>query len=120
MKGLLLSLGLVALFALCAVCAQPDIPVQPDFQDDKIAGKWYSIALASNFGWLQLKKQNMKMSTTVITPTADGNLKVEFTFPTMDRCEMDPVTYLKTDQPGHYRYTDPRKISESCLVHDYF
>ncbi|MEE6516808.1 hypothetical protein FKM82_026565, partial [Ascaphus truei] len=80
MKGLPLSLGLVALFALCA---QSDIPVQPDFQADKIVGKWYSIALASNSNsnWFQSKKQYMKMGTIFFTPTADGNLEVVATYP---------------------------------------
>ncbi|MEE6518388.1 hypothetical protein FKM82_029385 [Ascaphus truei] len=77
MKGLLLSLGLVALFALCA---QSDIPVQHDFQDDKIIGKWYSIAVAYNFDWLQPNQMSMKMGTIVITQTADGNLGVVATY----------------------------------------
>ncbi|MEE6513910.1 hypothetical protein FKM82_021759 [Ascaphus truei] len=80
MKGLPLSLGLVALFALCAVCAQSDIPVQPDFQADKIVGKWYSIAVASNFDRVQPNKLNRKMCTIVITQTADGNLGIVVTY----------------------------------------
>ncbi|XP_075435249.1 lipocalin-like isoform X1 [Ascaphus truei] len=108
MKGLLLSLGLVALFALCAVCAQSDIPVQPDFQDDKIVGKWYSIAMASNSNWFQSKKQYMKMCTTVITPTADGSLEVVSTYPKMDRCDQRTMTYIKTDQPGRFRSKNQR------------
>ncbi|XP_075435226.1 lipocalin-like [Ascaphus truei] len=100
MKGLLLSLGLVALFALCAVCAQSDIPVQPDFQDDKIVGKWYSIALASNFDWFLPNKQNMKMYTAVLTSTADGNFEGVSIHPNSDRCEKKTLKYFKTDQPG--------------------
>ncbi|XP_075435228.1 lipocalin-like isoform X2 [Ascaphus truei] len=107
MKGLPLSLGLVALFALCAVCAQSDIPVQPDFQADKIVGKWYRIAVASNSNWLQPNKLSMKMGPTVITQTADGNLGVVVTHPMMDRCEKKTLKFFKTDQPGHFRYKNP-------------
>ncbi|XP_075435242.1 lipocalin-like isoform X1 [Ascaphus truei] len=99
MKGLLLSLGLVALFALCA---QSDIPVQPDFQDDKIVGKWYSLAVASNFDWYLPSKQYMKSCPTVITPTADGNLESVSTYPNLDRCEKTTMRYFKTDQPGRF------------------
>ncbi|MEE6515194.1 hypothetical protein FKM82_023746 [Ascaphus truei] len=108
MKGLPLSLGLVALFALCAVCARCDISIQPDFQADKIIGKWYRIAVASNFDWLQPNKLSMKMGTTVITQTADGNLGVVETFVNLDRCEKKDVTYFKTDQPGHFHSKFPR------------
>ncbi|MEE6513863.1 hypothetical protein FKM82_021691 [Ascaphus truei] len=114
MKGLLLSLGLVALFALCAVCARSDIPIQPDFQDDKIVGKWYSIAMASNFDWFQSKKPYMKLCTTVITPTADGSLEVVSTYPNLDSCDKRTMTYFKTDQPGHFR----SKIPRSCEVYE--
>ncbi|MEE6513264.1 hypothetical protein FKM82_020804, partial [Ascaphus truei] len=108
MKGLPLSLGLVALFALCAVCAQSDIPIQPDFQDDKVMGKWYSIAIASNFDWFQHNKQNSKMYTAVITPTADGNFESVSTHPMMDICEKTTMIYFKTDQPGRFHSEIPR------------
>ncbi|XP_075435230.1 lipocalin-like [Ascaphus truei] len=119
MKGLPLSLGLVALFALCAVCAQSDIPVQPDFQADKIIGKWYRIAVASNFDWLQPNKLNMKLGTTVITQTADGNLGVIVTYVKMNICVKKTMIYFKTDQPGHFRSKFQSKITASGQVHDY-
>nr|BAC23126.1 Lipocalin-type Prostaglandin D synthase [Dryophytes japonicus] len=109
MKGLVLSFALVALSALCA---SGDVPVQPDFKQDKILGKWYGIGLASNSAWFQAKKSLLKMCTTVITPTADGNLDVVATFPKQDRCEKKSMTYRKTERPGHYLSKSPRYGSD--------
>ncbi|XP_073412162.1 lipocalin [Dendrobates tinctorius] len=112
MKGLVLSLALIALYALCAY---GEVPVQPDFQEEKIVGKWYGIGLASNSAWFQSKKQQMKMCTTVITPTADGNLDVVATYPKLDRCEKRSMTYIKTDQPGRFLSKSPRYGSDHVI-----
>ncbi|KAM4697169.1 LOW QUALITY PROTEIN: lipocalin-like [Rhinophrynus dorsalis] len=109
MKGLVLTLALVT---VCALCAQAEVPIQPDFQDGKIVGKWYSIGLASNSNWFQDKKQQLKMCSTVITPSADGNLEVVATYPKMDRCENKTMTYIKTKQPGLFRSKSPRYGSD--------
>nr|Q01584.1 RecName: Full=Lipocalin; Flags: Precursor [Rhinella marina]AAA48554.1 lipocalin [Rhinella marina]CAA48138.1 lipocalin [Rhinella marina] len=112
MKGLVLSFALVALSALCVY---GDVPIQPDFQEDKILGKWYGIGLASNSNWFQSKKQQLKMCTTVITPTADGNLDVVATFPKLDRCEKKSMTYIKTEQPGRFLSKSPRYGSDHVI-----
>ncbi|XP_063289070.1 lipocalin-like [Pelobates fuscus] len=96
----MLSLTLVV--AACAWYALADVPIQPDFKDDKITGKWYSFGMASNSNWFQAKRGHMKMCTTMITPTADGNLEVAATYPKLDRCETKTLIYTKTDTPGRY------------------
>ncbi|XP_075435246.1 lipocalin-like isoform X4 [Ascaphus truei] len=114
MKGLLLSLGLVALFALCA---QSDMYVQHDFKDDKIIGKWYSIAVAYNSDWFKSYTHLMSMSTTVITPNGDGSLENVYTHPTSNTCLDNTMRYFKTDQPGRFRATwirtdyGPRRVA---------
>ncbi|XP_075041501.1 lipocalin-like [Mixophyes fleayi] len=109
MKGAVFSLALVALSVLCA---QAYVPVQPDFQEDKILGKWYGIGLASNSAWFKSMKQLLKMCTTVITPTADGNLDIVATYPKQDRCEKKSMTYIKTEEPGRFLSKSPRYGSE--------
>ena len=47
----------------------------------QLTGRWYSIGLASNSNWFKEKKHLMKMCTTVISVTADGNLEVTSTYP---------------------------------------
>lgn len=47
----------------------------------QFTGTWYSIGLASNSRWFKEKKPVIKMCTTVVTPTEDGNLDVTSTYP---------------------------------------
>ncbi|KAM4019693.1 lipocalin-like isoform 2-T2 [Anomaloglossus baeobatrachus] len=100
--------------------AQPgrDVPAvidNPGHSLTQIVGKWYGIGLASNSAWFQSKKQQMKMCTTVITPTADGNLDVVATYPKLDRCEKRSMTYIKTDQPGRFLSKSPRYGSDHVI-----
>ncbi|XP_072285895.1 lipocalin-like [Pyxicephalus adspersus] len=109
MKRLIFSLALITLYVLYV---KADVPLQPDFQDDKIVGRWYGIGLASNSAWFKAKKQFLKMCTTIITPTADGNLDVVVTYPKQDRCEKKSMTYIKTEQPGRFISKSPRYGSD--------
>ncbi|KFQ63875.1 Lipocalin, partial [Pelecanus crispus] len=100
MHAMLLSvLGLALLGALHA---QDSIPVQTDFQQDKLMGRWYSIGLASNSNWFKEKKQLMKMCTTVISTTTEGNLEVASTYPKLDRCQKFELLFQQSGQAGHY------------------
>ncbi|XP_068270182.1 lipocalin-like [Nyctibius grandis] len=101
-------LGVLGLALLGALHAQDSIPVQTDFQQDKLTGRWYSIGLASNSNWFKEKKHLMKMCTTDISATADGNLQVTSTYPKGDQCEKKNSLYTKTEQPGRFSYTSPR------------
>lgn len=47
----------------------------------QLTGRWYSIGLASNSNWFKEKRDLMKMCTTIISSTADGNLEVTSTYP---------------------------------------
>ncbi|NXK32210.1 LIPO protein, partial [Piprites chloris] len=108
---LLSALGLALLGALHA---QDSIPIQPDFQQDKLTGRWYSIGLASNSNWFKEKRHLMKMCTTIISTTADGNLEVTSTYPKYghgrggDQCVTRNSLYTKMEQPGRFSYTSPR------------
>ncbi|NWQ80163.1 LIPO protein, partial [Columbina picui] len=105
-------LGVLGLALLGTLHAQDSVPVQTDFQQDKITGRWYTIGLASNSNWFKDKKHLMKMCTTVISNTADGNMEVASTYPKGDRCENRKSLYIKTEQPGRFSYTSPRWGSE--------
>uniref|UniRef100_A0A669Q4X4 Prostaglandin-H2 D-isomerase n=1 Tax=Phasianus colchicus TaxID=9054 RepID=A0A669Q4X4_PHACC len=74
----------------------------------QLAGRWYSIGLASNSNWFKDKKHLMKMCTTDITVTADGNMEVTSTYPKGDHCEKRNSLYIRTEQPGRFSYTSPR------------
>ncbi|NXN99029.1 LIPO protein, partial [Rhinopomastus cyanomelas] len=101
-------LGMLGLALLGSLHAQDEVPVQADFQQDKFTGRWYCVGLASNSHWFKEKKHLMKMCTTIISATADGNLEVTSTYPKGDHCEKRNSLYIKTEQPGQFSYTSPR------------
>ncbi|NWV19248.1 LIPO protein, partial [Origma solitaria] len=131
--------GILWLALLWTLHAQDSIPVQADFQQDKLTGRWYSIGLASNSNWFKEKRHLMKMCTTIISTTDDGNLEVTSTYPKYgawgggeqgggtgvgtgalpaavlprgDQCMTRNSLYTKTEQPGRFSYTSPRWGSE--------
>lgn len=103
----------------------------------QLTGRWYSIGLASNSNWFKEKRHLMKMCTTIISTTADGNLEVTSTYPKYgrdgeqvsgegllgvatgsspaallprgDQCVTRNSLYTKTEQPGRFSYTSPRE-----------
>ncbi|XP_057894234.1 prostaglandin-H2 D-isomerase isoform X1 [Melospiza georgiana] len=111
MQTMLLSI--LGLALLGTLHAQDSIPVQADFQQDKLTGRWYSIGLASNSNWFKEKRNLMKMCTTIISTTAEGNLEVTSTYPKGDQCVTRNSLYTKTEQPGRFSYTSPRECSAS-------
>ncbi|XP_005055377.1 PREDICTED: lipocalin-like isoform X1 [Ficedula albicollis] len=106
-------LSVLALALLGTLHAQDSIPVQADFQQDKLTGRWYSIGLASNSNWFKEKRHLMKMCTTIISSTAEGNLEVTSTYPKGDQCVTRNSLYSKTEQPGRFSYTSPRECPAS-------
>ncbi|CAO2598538.1 Prostaglandin-H2 D-isomerase [Lemmus lemmus] len=54
--------------------------VQPNFQQDKFLGRWYSAGLASNSSWFREKKTVLFMCKTVVAPSTDGGLNLTSTF----------------------------------------
>ncbi|NXH43878.1 LIPO protein, partial [Dicaeum eximium] len=134
--------GILGLALLGTLHAQDSIPVQADFQQDKLTGRWYSIGLASNSNWFKEKRHLMKMCTTIITTTAEGNLEVTSTYPKYgawgegergggigsghwcipaavlprgDQCVTRNSLYTKTEQPGRFSYTSPRWGSKHSI-----
>ncbi|KAG8141910.1 hypothetical protein E2320_006568 [Naja naja] len=101
-----------ALALLCLLQVQAELPVQADFQQQQFTGTWFSIGLASNSRWFKEKKQVIKMCTTVVTPTGDGNLDITSTYPKLDQCETKRTVFLQTDEPGRFTYTSPWSGSE--------
>ncbi|KGL81510.1 Lipocalin, partial [Tinamus guttatus] len=98
-------LSILGLALLGALHAQGDAPVQADFQEKQFTGKWYSIGLASNSNWFKDKKHLMKMCTTVVSATADGNLEVTSTYPKADECKKVEMHFQQKGQVGHYSTT---------------
>ncbi|XP_070614494.1 lipocalin-like isoform X2 [Erythrolamprus reginae] len=99
---------LPALLALlCLMQVGAELPVQADFQQEQFTGTWYSIGLASNSRWFKEKRPVLKMCTTRVSATEDGNLDVASTYPKLDQCETKRILFLRTDEPGRFTYTSP-------------
>ncbi|KFO76023.1 Lipocalin, partial [Cuculus canorus] len=71
----------------------------------QLTGRWYCVGLASNSHWFKEKKQLMKMCTTTISATEDGNLEVISTYPKLDKCERFNLLFQQSGQPGQYKGT---------------
>ncbi|KFV77838.1 Lipocalin, partial [Struthio camelus australis] len=102
-------LSILGLALLGALHAQESIPVQADFQQDQFTGKWYSIGLASNSNWFKEKKHLMKMCTTVVSATEEGNLEVTSTYPKSDECKKLELFFQQSGQAGHYIDTEEKR-----------
>ncbi|XP_001374266.2 prostaglandin-H2 D-isomerase [Monodelphis domestica] len=104
----LLWMGLALLQALETQAQMEDIhqkiPLQPDFQEDKFIGAWYSVGLASTFPWFLKKKAELTMCKSVLTPEADGTVNLTATFIRNNQCESRTSLLRKTEEPGHYVY----------------
>ncbi|XP_058479445.1 lipocalin-like [Solea solea] len=87
---------------MCALATANVVPVQ-DFELEKMAGKWYIVAMASDAQWFVNNKAEMKMGTVVLAPTAEGNLNISFANRKADgSCWRQNHLANKTDSPRHF------------------
>ncbi|KAM7316653.1 prostaglandin-H2 D-isomerase [Alexandromys fortis] len=81
--------------------------VQPNFQEDKFLGRWYSAGLASNSSWFREKKPVLFMCKTVVAPSTDGGLNLTSTFLRKNQCETKIMVLQASVVPGQYNYNSP-------------
>ncbi|KAM8823779.1 prostaglandin D2 synthase b, tandem duplicate 1 [Spinachia spinachia] len=99
MRNTLLRM-LAALMCVMGACAQVE-----DFDLEKMAGKWYIVGLASNAQWFVDQKAEMKMGTTVVVPTADGDLDLTYAnLQANGTCWRMTHLAKKTDTPGRFTF----------------
>ncbi|XP_014805203.1 PREDICTED: lipocalin-like 1 protein [Calidris pugnax] len=99
MRTLELSLGLAL---LCLLCAEAEDPGAVGLDKNKIAGKWYITAVASDSESYLRKKDELKMATATIMVLGEGDLKVSFAIPTPEGCKKSEWIYKQTGVPGEY------------------
>ncbi|KAF5923746.1 hypothetical protein HPG69_014202, partial [Diceros bicornis minor] len=104
-----LWMGLVLLgnLGVLQTRAQPQVSLQPNFQQDKFLGRWFTSGLASNSSWFREKKKVLSVCTSVVAPTADGGLNLTSTFLRKDQCETRTLLLRPAGPPGCYSYTSP-------------
>ncbi|XP_062938671.1 prostaglandin-H2 D-isomerase isoform X1 [Cynocephalus volans] len=99
-------IGLALLGVLEVLQTQAQVSVQPDFQEDKFLGRWFSAGLASNASWFREKKAMLSMCKSVVAPTA-GGLNLTSTFLRKNQCETRTMLLQPVGSPGHYSYRSP-------------
>ncbi|KAL8174222.1 UNVERIFIED_CONTAM: hypothetical protein K2H54_040529 [Gekko kuhli] len=99
MEGVLLIVVLNSVFLLHAGA---DIPIQPDFDIRKMAGKWYPIALLMD----KAEAFPSIPAHQVVVPLKNGDLLFRYTFMGDEKCELLNVHFDHTDEPGKFLTVD--------------
>ncbi|KAM5330778.1 prostaglandin-H2 D-isomerase [Glossophaga mutica] len=105
LRTLWMGLVLLGVLGVLQTRAEAQVSVQPNFQQDKFLGRWFTAGLASNSSWFQEKKAALPMCTSVVAPTADGGLNLTVTFLRKDQCETRTLLLQPEGPPGCYSYT---------------
>ncbi|XP_042164615.1 lipocalin-like [Oncorhynchus tshawytscha] len=109
-----LSIMGVLLCATLVACV--NVMPQKDFNLEKMAGKWWAVGFATNAKWFMNRKASMKMGTSMMLPTAGGDLDINCANQNADgSCWR--VTHLakKTDIPGRFTFTSQRWNNENDM-----
>ncbi|KAL1006587.1 hypothetical protein UPYG_G00074140 [Umbra pygmaea] len=104
-------------FVLCtALVACVDVTPQKDFNLEKMSGKWWMVGFATNAQWFVSRKANMKMGTTMMTPSTAGDLELACNNLNADgSCWRMTNLAQKTDTPGRFTFTSQRWNSENDM-----
>ncbi|KAK7879421.1 hypothetical protein WMY93_030757 [Mugilogobius chulae] len=90
---------------LCALVVSAQVTPVADFDLAKIAGKWYLVGIATNSAWFVSHKDGMKMSTSVMTATENGDLDMSYANLNADgTCWRMNHVAKKTDTPGRFTF----------------
>ncbi|XP_017531277.1 prostaglandin-H2 D-isomerase [Manis javanica] len=87
--------------------AQAHVSLQPNFQQDKFLGRWFTSGLASNSNWFREKKNALSMCSSMVALGEGGGLNLTSTFLRKDHCETRTLLLLPAGPPGCYSYTSP-------------
>ncbi|XP_027471827.1 prostaglandin-H2 D-isomerase [Zalophus californianus] len=102
-----MGLVLLGVLGVLQTRAQAPVSLQPNFQQDKFLGRWFTSGLASNSSWFREKKNVLSMCMSVVAPTADGGLNLTSTFLRKEQCETRTLLLLPAGAPGCYSSTSP-------------
>ncbi|XP_073682699.1 lipocalin-like [Garra rufa] len=85
---------------LCAVCISAQVMPMPDFDLEKMGGKWYLVGFATN---VKHYKDEMKMATATMVPTEDGDFNLSYSHLNGDgSCFRMHNLAKKTEVPGRF------------------
>uniref|UniRef100_A0A8D1V7L1 Prostaglandin-H2 D-isomerase n=2 Tax=Sus scrofa TaxID=9823 RepID=A0A8D1V7L1_PIG len=102
-----LWLGLALLGTLGVLQTPAQASLQPNFQEDKFLGRWFTSGLASNSSWFLEKKKVLSMCKSLVAPAPDGGFNLTSTFLRKDQCVTRTLMLRPAGPPGCYSYTSP-------------
>ncbi|XP_036983714.2 prostaglandin-H2 D-isomerase [Artibeus jamaicensis] len=105
LRTLWTGLVLLGVLGVLQTRAEAQVSLQPNFQQDKFLGLWFTAGLASNSSWIREKKAALSMCTSLVAPTEDGGLNLTVTFLRKDQCETRTLLLQPVGPPGCYSYT---------------
>ncbi|XP_012688672.2 lipocalin [Clupea harengus] len=101
---------------LCSIFATAEVMPMADFDLQPMAGKWYIVGFATNAQWFVNHRQNMKMGTAILTPTAGGDLDLSYANLNSDgSCWRMTHLAKKTDTPGRFTFRSQRWNNENDM-----
>ncbi|XP_030648751.1 lipocalin [Chanos chanos] len=122
-------LGLLGVL-ICSVGVRAEVTPQAHFDVQRVEGKWYLVGFATNALWFIDRKAEMKMGTTKLTPTAEGDLQMEYSSLNSDgSCWKMNHLAKSTGVPGKFAFRSERwnndndmrvvdvKYDEYALIH---
>uniref|UniRef100_A0AC11AM61 Prostaglandin D2 synthase n=1 Tax=Ovis aries TaxID=9940 RepID=A0AC11AM61_SHEEP len=102
-----MGLLLLGVLGVLQTPAPTEAALQPNFEEDKFLGRWFTSGLASNSSWFLEKRKVLSMCKSEVAPAADGGLNVTSTFLRKDQCETRTLLLRPAGPPGCYSYTSP-------------
>ncbi|KAG8141901.1 hypothetical protein E2320_006563 [Naja naja] len=90
-------------------CSADPIQIQKDFDEARVYGKWYAIALGTTCKWLKTYKDRFLSGTLMVAPgDTSKELSVTSTRLRQGTCSQVVGVYQKTSIPGKYQYYNSR------------
>ncbi|XP_063001087.1 protein AMBP isoform X2 [Elgaria multicarinata webbii] len=101
----LVSATLLALARGNPVTTGDAIPVQENLEEQKLYGKWYSIAIGTTCRWMLQHQHRFNMGTLVVAPgKTSEEISLTSTRIRQGVCSKVTADYQKTDIPGKIQY----------------
>uniref|UniRef100_A0A671E5F9 Prostaglandin-H2 D-isomerase n=1 Tax=Rhinolophus ferrumequinum TaxID=59479 RepID=A0A671E5F9_RHIFE len=69
-----MGLALLGALGILQTPAEAQVSPQPDFQQDKFLGEWFTSGFASNSSWLRENEDQLYVSKSVVVPMENGGL----------------------------------------------
>ncbi|ETE60631.1 Protein AMBP, partial [Ophiophagus hannah] len=109
-QGLLLVCSAIFFSASGNPVAPADpIQIQKDFDEARVYGKWYAIALGTTCKWLKTYKDRFLSGTLMVAPgDTSKELSVTSTRLRQGTCSQVVGVYQKSSIPGKYQYYNSR------------